>query len=60
MNLEILFMEKAVAPLLRFIESTEVGKKLSNEMNKYDWWDVARLEQRDDEDATENVDRGFE
>jgi hypothetical protein len=35
-DLEVLFMEGAIAALLRFIGSTEVGNKLTDETNRYD------------------------
>lgn len=53
-DLEVLFKEGATTAVLRFIENTQVGQKLTSETNKYDLWDVDRLDQRDDEVATEN------
>jgi hypothetical protein len=52
-DLEVLFREGATTAVLRFIEKTEVGKKLTSEKNKYDLWDVDRLGRCDDEDTTE-------
>lgn len=49
-DMEALFLEEATTAVLRFIETTEVGKKLENGMNKYDLWDVDRLGQNDGED----------
>jgi hypothetical protein len=56
-DLEVLFMEGTMAALLRFIGSTEVGNKSKDETNRYDLWDVDRLDRRDDEDAMEDGDR---
>jgi hypothetical protein len=50
-------MEGTMAALLRFIGSTEVGNKSKDETNRYDLWDVDRLDRRDDEDAMEDGDR---
>jgi hypothetical protein len=35
-DLEVLFREGATTAVLRFIEKTEVDKKLTSETNKYD------------------------
>jgi hypothetical protein len=43
-DMEILFTEDAMAALLRFIGSTEVGKMLTNATNRYDLCDVERLD----------------
>ena len=51
-DLEVLFREGATTAVLRFVEKTEVGKKLTSETNKYDLWDVDRLGQCDDEETT--------
>jgi hypothetical protein len=48
-DLGLLFTTGAMAAVLRFIESTEVGKKLTDGTNGYDSWDVDRLDQCDDE-----------
>ena len=48
-----MFREGATTAVLRFIEKTEVGKKLTSETNKYDLWDVGRLGRCDDEETTE-------
>jgi hypothetical protein len=53
-DLEVLFGEGATTAVLRFIEKTEVGKKLTSETNKYDLWDVDRLGRYDDEEAMEH------
>jgi hypothetical protein len=47
MDMEALFREEATTAVLRFIEATEVGKKLDNGINKYDLWDVERLDQNE-------------
>lgn len=57
-DLEVLFEEGATKAVLRFIENTDVGKRLTDETSKYDLWDVDRLDQRNGEDATENGERG--
>lgn len=48
-DLEVLFTASAAAAVLRFIESTEVGKNLTDGTNRYDSWDVDRLDRCDDE-----------
>ena len=48
-----MFGEGATTAVLRFIEKTEVGKRLTSETNKYDLWDVDRLGRCDDEETTE-------
>jgi hypothetical protein len=53
LKLEVLLREGATTAVLRFIEKTEVGKKLTSETNKYDLWDVDRLCRCDDEETTE-------
>jgi hypothetical protein len=52
-DLEVLFREGATTAVLRFVEKTEVGKKLTSETNKYDLWDVDRLGRCDNEETTE-------
>lgn len=49
-DLEVLFKEGATTAVLQFIQKTEVGKKLTNETNKYHSWDVDRLGQCDEGD----------
>jgi hypothetical protein len=49
-DMEALFREEATTAVLRFIETTEVGKKLKNGMNKYDLWGDDRLGQNEGED----------
>lgn len=43
-HLETLFREAATREVLRFIESTEVGKRITNNTHKSDLWDVERLD----------------
>jgi hypothetical protein len=43
-HLETLFRESATREVLRFIGSTEVGKRLTNNTHKGDLWDVKRLD----------------
>jgi len=50
-DLEVLFREEATTAVLGFIESTEVGKRLENGMNKDDLWDIDRLDHNNGEDA---------
>jgi hypothetical protein len=52
-DLEVLFREGATTAVLRFIEKTELGKKLTSKTNKYDLWDIDRLGRYDDEETTE-------
>lgn len=50
MDMEALFREEATTAVIRFIEATEVGKKLDNGIKKYDLWDVERLDQNEGEE----------
>jgi len=50
-DMKVLFREEATTAVLGFIESTEVGKRLQNGMNKDDLWDIDRLDQNNGEDA---------
>jgi hypothetical protein len=43
-HLETLFGEAATIGVLRFIESTDVGKRLTDDTHKDDLWDVERLD----------------
>jgi hypothetical protein len=47
-DLETLFEEEATAEVLRFIESTEVGRPQVKEENREDYWDIEQLDQRSD------------
>ena len=48
-DLESLFRDVATRAVLRFIENTEVGRPMTKEENKDDYWDVERLDQISDE-----------
>ncbi|KAI7704569.1 hypothetical protein KC353_g13409 [Hortaea werneckii] len=48
-DLKILFQDNAIEQALRFIESTEVGKKLTEDADNHDSWDIDRLDQGEDE-----------
>lgn len=48
-DLKILFQDNAIEEALRFIESTEVGKKLTGEADNHDSWDIDRLDQGEDD-----------
>lgn len=50
-DLKILFRDNAIEQVLRFIESTEVGKKLAGDADNQDSWDTDRLDQGDDEEG---------
>lgn len=43
-HLETLFGDAATIEVLRFIESTDVGKRLTDDTQKSDLWDVERLD----------------
>jgi hypothetical protein len=47
MGTELLFTNGGIAAVVRSIESTKVGKKLTNDTNKGDLWEVDRLDQHD-------------
>lgn len=48
-DLESLFSDEATKEVLRFIGNTEVGKPMTKEENRYDYWDIERLDQSSDE-----------
>jgi hypothetical protein len=48
-DLKILFSDEATADVLRFIDNTEVGKKLAEERFSDDTWDIERLDRSADE-----------
>lgn len=50
-DFETLSEQDATIEVLQYIESTEVGKKLPDGTNKYDSWDIERLDQDDEERA---------
>ena len=54
-NVGILFGEKATVDVLEFIEKTEVGKRLAEEADRADLWDVERLDRGENEER-ETVD----
>ena len=55
-DLEILFEQDATIDVLQYIESTEVGKKLPDGMDKCDSWDIERLDREDEERTIEDED----
>ena len=48
-DLITIFGEAAIAEVLRFIENTEVGRPLTKEGNKEDYWDIKQLARRAEE-----------
>lgn len=44
MDLKALFQEGTTKAVLRFIETTGVGKKLTEDTNECDSWDIDRLD----------------
>jgi hypothetical protein len=50
-NVGILFGDKATVDVFEFIEKTEVGKRLAEEADRVDSWDVERLDRRGDEEG---------
>jgi hypothetical protein len=51
-DFETLFEQDATIDVLQYIESTEVGKKLPDGTNKYDSWDIERLDRNGEERPT--------
>ena len=49
-DLETLSREEATAVVLRFVENTEVSRPLVKEENKDDYWDIDKLDQREEEE----------
>ena len=47
-DLESLFRDVATKEVLRFIENTEVGRPMTKEENRDDYWDIGRLDQSSD------------
>ena len=48
-DLRTLFGDEATAEVLRYIDNTEVGKRLAEEENSDDSWDIERLDRSADE-----------
>lgn len=48
-DLDSLFGEGATKGVLRFIGNTEVGRPMTKEGNRDDYWDIEKLDQRSDE-----------
>ena len=48
-DLESLFRDVATRAVLRFIGNTEVGRPMTKEENRDDYWDIERLDQILDE-----------
>jgi hypothetical protein len=48
-DLENLFGEEAIKEVLRFIGNTEVGRPMTKEENRDDYWDIEQLDHRSDE-----------
>jgi hypothetical protein len=57
-DLETLFKEDAMMATLQFIEATEVGKKLTEEPNEDDSWDIDRLDRDIDDEEGSTMVRG--
>lgn len=57
-DLETLFGEEATAEVLRFIENTEVGRPLTKEGNKDDYWDIQRMDHTAEEEEVMMGDGG--
>lgn len=51
-DLKTLFGEDAILAVLRFIENTKVGKRLTDDTNNCDSWDIDLLDRGDGEDTT--------
>jgi hypothetical protein len=51
-DLETLFAEGAITAVPRFVETTGVGKKLTEEPNEGDSWDIDRLDRDIDNEGT--------
>jgi hypothetical protein len=51
-DLETLLKQIAKIDVLQYIESTEVGEKLLDGTNKYDSWDIERLDRDGEERST--------
>ena len=56
--MESLFRDETVKEVLRFIGNTEVGRPMTKEENRDDYWDVERLDQRLDEAEVISEDGG--
>lgn len=48
-DLQSLFRDVAARAVLMFIEDTEVGRPMTKEENRDDYWDIERLDQVSDE-----------
>ena len=48
-DLESLFRDEATKEVLRFIGNTEVGRPMTKEGNRDDYWDIEKLDQRSSE-----------
>ena len=48
-DLEGLFRDEATKEVLRFIRNTEVGRLMTKEGNRDDYWDIEKLDQRSSE-----------
>jgi hypothetical protein len=55
-DLETMFKQVATIDVLRYIESTKVGKKLLDGTNKCDSWDIERLDRDGEEGAIRDED----
>jgi hypothetical protein len=51
-DLKTIFDENVTATVLRFVESTEVGTKPTDNSNRGDSWDIERLDEGDNEGTT--------
>jgi hypothetical protein len=48
-DLESLLRDEATKEVLRFIGNTEVGRPMTKEGNRDDYWDIEKLDQRSSE-----------
>lgn len=51
-DLKTMFGEDAILAVLRFIESTSVGERMTDDTNDCDSWDIDLLDRGDGEDTT--------
>lgn len=54
-DLKTIFKENITATVLRFIKSTEVGIRPTDNNNRGDSWDIERLDEGDDEGDDEGA-----
>ena len=57
-DLQNLFRDETTKEVLRFIENTEVGRPMTKEENRDDYWDIGRLDQSSDDAGILSEDGG--